>query len=200
MKAFKTSTGFWRPKRACSRCADHGQQSSQVWEKGIERDTFSSDLFIAMSSLELKVPPLVLLVVCGLLMSGVSFISPSLSFQLPYGVCIATVLVVAGAGIALAGVLAFRMSGTTVNPTTPEKSSQVVSVGIYRFTRNPMYFGFLLMLAGWAAYLSNAASALALPAFVVYMNKFQIEPEERVLLAKFGVPFKEYMDAVRRWV
>ncbi len=160
----------------------------------------SNDTFIAISLLDLKVPPLVLLVVFGLLMSGVSFIQPDLSFQLPYGVSIATALVVAGAGIALAGVLAFRMSGTTVNPTTPEKSSQVVSVRIYRFTRNPMYLGFLLMLTGWAAYLSNAASVFALPAFVVYMNKFQIEPEERVLLAKFGVPFKEYMDAVRRWV
>jgi protein-S-isoprenylcysteine O-methyltransferase Ste14 len=53
---------------------------------------------------------------------------------------------------------------------------------------------------GWAIYLSNALAALLLPAFVAYMNRFQIKPEERVLLAKFGPQFSRYMASVRRWV
>jgi protein-S-isoprenylcysteine O-methyltransferase Ste14 len=113
---------------------------------------------------------------------------------------VAGVLIVVGAGVALAGVIAFRRNGTTVNPTTPEKSLVVVSAGLYRFTRNPMYLGFSLVLAGLATYLSNAASLLMLPVFVAYMTKFQIEPEERVLLDKFGTPFREYMATVRRWI
>jgi protein-S-isoprenylcysteine O-methyltransferase Ste14 len=63
-----------------------------------------------------------------------------------------------------------------------------------------MYLGFLLALVGWAIYLSNALAALLLPAFVAYMNRFQIKPEERVLLAKFGSQFSRYMASVRRWV
>ena len=63
-----------------------------------------------------------------------------------------------------------------------------------------MYVGLLLALAGWAVYSSNALAALLLPAFVAYMNGFQIKPEERALLAKFGQPFAQYRAAVRRWV
>ena len=153
-----------------------------------------------MPSLELKVPPLALLVAFGAVMLGLSSVAPALTLPLVHGTAIASALVLFGACVALAGVIAFRASHTTVNPITPEKSSAVVSTGIYRFTRNPMYLGFALVLAGWATYLSNAASLLVLPAFVAYMNKFQVIPEERVLLAKFGTQFSEYMETVRRWI
>jgi protein-S-isoprenylcysteine O-methyltransferase Ste14 len=63
-----------------------------------------------------------------------------------------------------------------------------------------MYLGFLLALAGWAVYLSNGGAALLLPAFVAYMTHYQIKPEERALLAKFGLGFAQYMSRVRRWV
>ena len=63
-----------------------------------------------------------------------------------------------------------------------------------------MYLGFLLVLTGWAVYLSNAFAVLLLPAFVAYMNRFQIKPEEPALLAKFGPRFAQYMAAVRRRV
>ena len=100
----------------------------------------------------------------------------------------------------LAGVVAFRANKTTVNPLDPGAASTVVSNGIYRYSRNPMYLGFLLALAAWAVYLSSVVAALFLPAFVAYMNRFQIQPEERMLLAKFGPAFSQYMQAVRRWV
>jgi protein-S-isoprenylcysteine O-methyltransferase Ste14 len=153
-----------------------------------------------MLSLELKVPPLALLVAFGAVMFGLSLVAPALTLALVQSTVIASALIVVGACVALAGVIAFRANGTTLNPTTPEKSSAVVSSGIYRFTRNPMYLGLALVLGGWATYLSNAASLLVLPAFVAYMNKFQIKPEERVLLAKFGTQFSEYMATVRRWI
>lgn len=63
-----------------------------------------------------------------------------------------------------------------------------------------MYLGFLLALAGWALYLSNAGAVLRLPAFVAYLTQYQIKPEERALLAKFGPEFAQYMARVRRWV
>ena len=63
-----------------------------------------------------------------------------------------------------------------------------------------MYLGFLLILAGWSVWLANWVAALLLPVFVVYMNKFQIEPEERVLKEKFAPQFASYAKGVRRWL
>jgi protein-S-isoprenylcysteine O-methyltransferase Ste14 len=82
----------------------------------------------------------------------------------------------------------------------PDTTKSIVRDGIYRYTRNPMYLGFALILAGWAIFLANMASLLMLPAFVAYMTQFQIKPEERALLARFGPDYAEYMAKVRRWV
>jgi protein-S-isoprenylcysteine O-methyltransferase Ste14 len=153
-----------------------------------------------MQWLELKVPPvLVWLVVAGAML-GVSYSAPRLSFTLAGSSAIALALVVLGGSLAAAGVMAFRGRRTTVNPLTPSASSSVVSSGVYRISRNPMYLGFLLALAGWAVYLSNAGAAAFLPAFVAYMTQFQIKPEERALLAKFGSEFAQYMSRARRWL
>lgn len=116
------------------------------------------------------------------------------------GRSVAVVLVLVGVIVALAGVVALRRHKTTVNPFTPDQSSSLVATGIYRFSRNPMYLGFLLALAGWAAYLANWGSALLLPAFVAYMNRFQIQPEERALTQRFGPQFLAYAKSVRRWL
>jgi protein-S-isoprenylcysteine O-methyltransferase Ste14 len=113
---------------------------------------------------------------------------------------VALALVVLGGAVALAGVVAFRSKRTTVNPLTPGASSSIVSGGVYRVSRNPMYLGFFLVLAGWALYLSNAGAVLLLPAFLAYLTQYQIKPEERALLAKFGPEFAQYMARVRRWV
>jgi len=153
-----------------------------------------------MRRLELRIPPLVVTLGFAVAMFGLAHAAPGLSFVLPGHVAIALALTALGGVVAAAGVIAFRRERTTVNPMTPDAASSIVCSGIYRVSRNPMYLGFLLALAGWAAYLSNAASALLLPAFVLYMNTCQIEPEERALLAKFGPPFAQYMSRVRRWV
>jgi protein-S-isoprenylcysteine O-methyltransferase Ste14 len=153
-----------------------------------------------MQSLELKIPPLPLAVLFGAAMVGVSVATPAATFCVPGRIGIAIGLALLATATALAGVFAFRMKRTTVNPLKPGAASAIVSSGVYRFSRNPMYLGLLLALSAWAIYLSNALAALLLPAFVAYMNRFQIKPEERALLAKFGPAFSQYMAAVRRWV
>ena len=152
------------------------------------------------SSLELKIPPLLVLLIMAGAMLGVTYAAPMLSFSLPGRFAIAVALAALGGASAIAGVVAFRSKHTTVNPLTPSASSAVVTGGVYRVSRNPMYLGFLLALAGWAVYLSNAGAALFLPAFVAYMTRFQITPEERALLAKFGSEFEQYRSQVRRWL
>jgi protein-S-isoprenylcysteine O-methyltransferase Ste14 len=119
---------------------------------------------------------------------------------LSWRAALAAVLAGAGAIVALAGVAAFRRARTTVDPTTPEAASAIVASGIYRRSRNPMYLGFMLMLAGWSAFLANPLAMLLLPAFIVYMNRFQIVPEERALSAKFGAKYRDYMRQARRWI
>ena len=150
--------------------------------------------------LELKIPPLLLVVLFSIAMALCALATPWLHFALPGSYFIYFVLALAGTVVAAAGVVAFRRHGTTVNPLSPDSSSTVVRSGIYSVSRNPMYLGFLLWLCAFAAYLASWVALLFLPAFVVYMNHYQIKPEERALLAKFGEPFAQYMASVRRWV
>ena len=153
-----------------------------------------------MSALELKIPPVALVLFAGAAMWFVSAVAPSFTLQLPFKQAIALVLPVAGAFVAVWGVVSFRRVGTTVNPTKPQATSSLVSTGSYRFSRNPMYLGFLLALVGWAVFLANALAFVLVPLFVMYMNRFQITPEERALSALFGTEFSAYRQRVRRWV
>jgi protein-S-isoprenylcysteine O-methyltransferase Ste14 len=153
-----------------------------------------------MRSLELRIPPLALLAACAIGMTVAAYALPAARVDVPAKPFLAIAFASAGVMVAVAGVVAFRRSKTTVNPLTPDQSSSLVTTGIYHFSRNPMYLGFLLILAGWSVWLANWAAALFLPAFVVYMNKFQIEPEERVLKEKFGPQFAGYAKGVRRWL
>jgi protein-S-isoprenylcysteine O-methyltransferase Ste14 len=63
-----------------------------------------------------------------------------------------------------------------------------------------MYLGFLILLLGWAMYVSNLVAFLFVPVFFVYMNRFQIEPEEIALMSRFGQEFVAYASQVRRWL
>ena len=109
-------------------------------------------------------------------------------------------LVLAGVTFTAAGVRAFRRAGTTINPVTPQAASAFVTQGAFGRTRNPMYVGFTAVLLGWSAWLAAPWALLGPLAFAVFLTRFQIIPEERVLRAKFGRSFDEYRQRVRRWL
>ena len=153
-----------------------------------------------MRRLELKFPPLLIVAAFAAAMVALARAFPAASIALPLRVPAAIALAVLGGVIAIAGVIAFRAHRTTVNPMRPESAATVVIGGVYRFSRNPMYLGLLLALAGLALYVSNALAMLLLPAFVACMNRVQIEPEERALAARFGEQYAAYRARVRRWV
>jgi protein-S-isoprenylcysteine O-methyltransferase Ste14 len=153
-----------------------------------------------MHDLELKVPPLAFVLFIALLMWLVSWTVPQLGFDFPGHVGAALALGAAGAITILLGVASFRRAKTTFNPMKPEASTFLVVSCVYKFSRNPMYLGLLLIVAGWAVFLSNLLAFLLLPAFVFYMSRFQIEPEERALRAKFPEKFAVYEFHVRRWL
>ncbi len=152
-----------------------------------------------MNSLELKIPPPVVALLTGLLMWSAARLVPPLALPGVTRIAAAVALAGCGVGLAISGVLTFRRAKTTVNPTTPAAASALVRTGAFRFTRNPMYLGLLLCLVAWAVYLSNVLALLITPLFVLYMNRFQIAPEERALAALFGDSFAEYKREVRRW-
>ena len=153
-----------------------------------------------MRSLELKVPPPAVALVIAVLMWLLSLAAPALAFAIPARTLIAIILAAAGVATAIAGVVTFARAKTTVNPTTPERSSSLVSWGIYRMTRNPMYLGLLLELTAWAIFLSSALPFLLLPVYMLYINRFQIAPEERALTSLFGREYAAYQSRVRRWI
>lgn len=153
-----------------------------------------------MALLDHKIPPPIVGVVIASAMwavsqSGANFV---LSDWLKYSVVIG--LIVIGLCFELAGVLAFRKQRTTVNPLRPERASAMVSHGIYRMTRNPMYVGMACMLLGLAVYLSVLVSFVGPVVFVAYITQFQIKAEERVLKRLFGTDYEQYCSHVRRWL
>ena len=119
----------------------------------------------------------------------------------PFGVRVgaALALVVIGLSISISGIVSFRRAKTTINPSKPSAASSLVTSGVYRYTRNPMYLGLSVTLMGWAVFLSNPLALLAVPLFVLYVNRFQINPEERVLSSLFGAEYAAYKEKVRRW-
>lgn len=153
-----------------------------------------------MTALELRVPPVAVLLVAGLLMGLIAWCTPALLWGYAIRTGIGLAVGSIGILIALAGVLSFRRARTTVNPLRPEAASSLVASGIYRYTRNPMYLGMLLVLIGWAVFLARPWALAVLPAFVVYMNRFQIGPEERALRGIFGAEFDAYRSRVGRWL
>jgi protein-S-isoprenylcysteine O-methyltransferase Ste14 len=153
-----------------------------------------------MHGLELRVPPPVVFLVTAALMWFVARALPLFAFVFPARDPCAAAIACAGIVTAALGVIAFRRARTTLNPLNPEASTSLVVSGIYARTRNPMYLGLLLILTGWAVYLSNILVFLLLPAFVLYLNRFQIEPEERALAKLFGQSFAAYQARSRRWL
>ncbi|MDI9239360.1 isoprenylcysteine carboxylmethyltransferase family protein [Lysobacter sp. LF1] len=125
---------------------------------------------------------------------------PSLTFPFPGRSLFAIAVAGIGIAIALSGVAAFRSVRTTVDPTAPESSSTLVTRGIYRLTRNPMYLGFLLILVALGVQLSNVVAVALTPLFILYLDTFQIGPEERVLTQRFGDVYRQYLRATRRWL
>jgi len=150
--------------------------------------------------LEHRVPPPIVGAISAALMLGVAWLIPALTFALPWRMPVVVVLFCLGVAVGVIAWVHFVRARTTVNPLDPGKATALVASGVFRFTRNPMYLGMATLLLAWAVYLSNAAALAGLALFVAYINRFQIEPEERALKARFGEEFEAYCRRVRRWI
>ena len=145
------------------------------------------------------IPPLVFLMSL-LLMLGVHYLTSDFAVILPHKVPISRGFFGLGAIVALMGILAFRQHGTTTNPARPEEASALVTGGVYRLTRNPMYLGMAIILIGGVIRTANPFTLIAVAAFAWYITMFQIRPEEEVLTRNFGEEYEKYRSKVRRWI
>lgn len=151
--------------------------------------------------MKLKIPPVVVVLVAAFLMymvnyltkefASFSFSGQQLTSRIFFGLCMLCVI---------SGIYAFSKMKTTVDPRRPREATSLVIIGIYRFTRNPMYLGMLLLLAGWGVKLGNPLNFSCLVLFVWYMTNFQIKPEEDALKENFGTSYLQFCEKVRRWI
>ncbi len=149
--------------------------------------------------MELKVPPVIVFLVFVLGMYLLSTFLPFGFFDFFGRLPLAKILIGVAAAIGLVSLVQFFVSKTTVNPNTPDKASSLVTNGLYTFSRNPMYLAMLLLLLAVGLFFGNAFNTLIAAGFVGYMNRFQIVPEEHILLDKFGKKYTEYLTKTRRW-
>jgi protein-S-isoprenylcysteine O-methyltransferase Ste14 len=148
-----------------------------------------------------RIPPPLVATLFGLLMwFAARHLPGALELTIELRTGLALMMLVVGIAICLAGVLSFHRARTTINPLKPETASALVSTGVYRYTRNPMYLGFAIALIAWSIFLAWPPALLGALGFVMYINHFQIGPEERALASLFGSDFTQYCNQVRRWL
>ena len=153
-----------------------------------------------MHALELRVPPPLVALLIAAAMWWLSLLPPSFEPPALSRVVAAIGLAAVGAAFSLSGVFAFRRARTTVNPLKPSSASSLVSGGVYKVTRNPMYVGMLFLLLAWATFLWSVWSVLGALLFAAYITRYQIVPEERALTALFGAEYATYRARVRQWL
>jgi protein-S-isoprenylcysteine O-methyltransferase Ste14 len=111
---------------------------------------------------------------------------------------LASILAALGGLLALWARLMFLRARINVHPH--REASRLVTHGVYRISRNPMYLGLLLTLCAWVIWLQNLLGLVLPPLFVLLINYLHIEPEERRLESSFGTSYRNYLSQTRRWL
>jgi len=136
----------------------------------------------------------------ALLMLLISKFFPGADFEASWARGAALVSFGAGLTFAILGGGLLERSGTTSDPLKIDQCTTLVTSGIFRFTRNPMYLGFVFILLTIGLLIGNAASFVAIPLYITSMSLLQIVPEEHALTARFGEAYQRYQARVRRWL
>ena len=153
-----------------------------------------------MRHLELKIPPPLVALLCVATMWSLSRITPTLGLTRDIRWLLTGVFVLVGISFDLRGLLVFLRARTSINPMKPHQASSLIVTGVYRRTRNPMYVGLASMLVAITIFLDAPVALIGVGAFVGYITRFQIQPEERALRQKFGKAYRDYCEQVPRWL
>lgn len=150
--------------------------------------------------LDTRIPPPILAVGFAAAMGfSASVLQPSPLPLLLRLACAVPVFIVAGR-FGFPAVAAFNRAGTTINPVAVDRATALVTEGIYRRSRNPMYVALTALLLCLAIALGQPWQLAGPLLFALYIQAFQITPEERAMAAKFGQDYAQYRQTVRRWI
>ncbi len=151
-----------------------------------------------MDKFKNKIPPTILTLL--FLIFNYIFSFDFLKIDIPYKYFFTSLLIVLGFYIIIRSSRLFAKAKTSIDPLKPFKSTYLITNDIYKYSRNPMYIGYILILLSSSVYLGNIISIIIIPLFIFIINFIQIIPEEEALKDLFGPNYDEYFLKVRRWI
>ena len=145
-----------------------------------------------------KIPPPLVALTFGFLINYTKDIFPKIEIrnQIIFG----SFMIIIGLIIILSAIIQFKKYKTTITPLNPFEATKLIVHGIYKYSRNPMYLGLLLILSGIGIIQNPIGGLLFIASFILYINHFQIIPEESAMLDLFKDDFLKYKENVRRWI
>ena len=151
-----------------------------------------------MIDIKTKFPPPLVALTFGFLINYTKNIFPKI--EIKNEIIFGSFMIISGLIIILSAIILFKKYQTTIRPLNPSNSAKLITDGIYKFSRNPMYLGLLLVLVGISTILNPIGGFFLIPLFILYLNFFQIIPEENAMVDLFKDEFLDYKKNVRRWI
>ena len=151
-----------------------------------------------MIDIKTKFPPPLVALTFGFLINYTKNIFPKI--EIKNEIIFGSFMIISGLIIILSAIILFKKYQTTITPLNPSNATKLITNGIYKFSRNPMYLGLLLVLSGISTILNPIGGFFLIPLFILYLNVFQIIPEESAMADLFKDEFLEYKKNVRRWI
>ena len=151
-----------------------------------------------MTNIKTKLPPPLVALIFGFLINYTKNIFPKI--EIKNEIIFGSFMIISGLIIILSAIILFKKYQTTISPLNPSNATKLITNGIYKFSRNPMYLGLLLVLLGISIILNLTGGFFFILLFISYMNLFQIIPEENAMVDLFKDEFLEYKINVRRWI
>ena len=146
----------------------------------------------------LKIPPPILVLI---LASSNYFSSKKIDLiHLPNQDLISILILLIGMLILINPIFKFIKSKTTIDPIKFKKVNKLITSGIYKYSRNPMYLGLLMIVISTSIFYLNIFSITTPLFFYFWINRFQIKREEIFLTEKFGKEYLLYKAKTRRWI
>ncbi len=149
-------------------------------------------------SIKTKVPPPVVALAFGLLINYTKDEFPTIHIGMEK--ILGSVLIISGLIVIASAIVLFKKNKTTVTPLNPSRSTKLITGGIYKYSRNPMYLGLLMIVISTTIFYLNIFSITTPIIFYFWINKFQIKREEIFLTEKFGKEYLLYKTKTRRWI
>jgi protein-S-isoprenylcysteine O-methyltransferase Ste14 len=145
-----------------------------------------------------KIPPPLVTLVFGLAIYFSRRLFPIIEFE--HASILSFIFLTIGLFVLISAARAFKVSKTTINPLKPEQATSLVTVGIFRLSRNPMYLGMAFILSSLTLSFNLIGGAMFVALFCMYITTYQIIPEELAMKKIFPQEFDDYAQSTRRWM